>query len=338
MQNHHLALPPTSRRQAIARLAALPLAALAPTHSVLANEAGAWPAKPVRLIVNFPPGSSPDVVGRAISQPLAQRLGQAFIVDNRAGAGGSLGADIAAKAPADGYTVLVSSGSAISINPHVYRKLAYDPEKDLLPVAAAARIELFLIASERAPFNTFEEFLNQARARPGHFSYGSAGNGTAPHIAGEMLKDKAGIDLLPVPYKGASQALQDLLAGQVDMLFDPGIAISHVKSGKLKLLAVGSLKRSTMFPQTPTLDELGLRGFDAGTSHAFYVPAGTPRPIVEKLNTEINRIVRTPAVTQQIHALGAEVQVLTPQQLGQQLRQDRLRYGEIVKRRNIQAD
>ena len=333
----HLLSPPYSRRKALTVLAALAGTALA-TPVLQAQDNAAWPSKPVRLVVNFPPGSSPDVVGRAISVPLSQRLGQPFVVDNRAGAGGSLGADIAAKAQPDGYTLLASSGSAISINPHVYRKLPYDPDKDLIPVAAAARIELFLVAREQAPFNTFEELQAYAKAQPGRLTYGSAGNGTAPHIAGEMLKEQAQIDLLHVPYKGASQALQDLLAGQVDVLFDPGIAIGHIKNQKLKLIAVGSMKRSSLFPQTPTLNELGLKGFDAGTSHAFYVPTGTPMAIVEKLNAEITRIVQTPAVRSQIHALGAEVQVLSPEQLRQQLQQDRNRYGEVVRRRNIRAD
>ena len=326
-----------TRRQMLEPLLGLSAFALASPWA-MAQASNDWPNRPIRLVVNFPPGSSPDVVGRAIATPLSQRLGQPLVVDNRAGAGGSLGADIAAKAAPDGYTLLASSGSAIAINPHVYRKLAFDPDKDLIPVAAAARIELFLVASERAPFNTYEEFLSLAKKEPGRFSYGSAGNGTAPHIAGEMLKEQAGIDLLHVPYKGASQALQDLLAGQVDLLFDPGIAISHIKSGKLKLIAVGSAKRSSVFPQTATLNELGLKGFDAGTSHAFYAPAGTPAAIVERLNTEINRIVQTPAVQSQIHALGAEAQILTPAQLRQQLQQDSRRYGEVVRRRNIRAD
>ena len=326
-----------TRRQMLEPLLGLSALALASPWA-MAQASNDWPNRPIRLVVNFPPGSSPDVVGRAIATPLSQRLGQPLVVDNRAGAGGSLGADIAAKAAPDGYTLLASSGSAISINPHVYRKLAFDPDKDLIPVAAAARIELFLVASERAPFNTYEEFLSLAKKEPGRFSYGSAGNGTAPHIAGEMLKEQAGIDLLHVPYKGASQALQDLLAGQVDLLFDPGIAISHIKSGKLKLIAVGSAKRSSVFPQTATLNELGLKGFDAGTSHAFYAPAGTPAAIVERLNTEINRIVQTPVVQSQIHALGAEAQILTPAQLRQQLQQDSRRYGEVVRRRNIRAD
>lgn len=323
-----------SRRPVLAAMAAMAF----PAFQATAATDNAWPQKPVRVIVNFPPGSSPDVVARAITVPLSQALGQPFVIDNRSGAGGSLGADAAAKSAADGYTLLASSGSAISINPHVYRKLPYAPEKDLIPVAAAARIELFLVARANAPFNSYEELVAYARAKPGQLSYGSPGNGTAPHIAGEMLNEQAKINLLHVPYRGAANVLQDLLAGQIDIFFDPGIAITHIQNKKLKLIAVGSLKRSSLFAQTPTLNELGLKGFDAGTSHAFYLPAGTPRSIVQRLKKKINRIVQTPAVTAQIHALGAEVQVLSPEQLRTQLRQDSQRFGEVVKRQGIRAE
>ncbi len=327
----------TTRRQALGGIAAmtLPWCGVLPS---MASTANAWPARPVRVVVNFPPGSSPDVVARAITVPLSQALGQPFVIDNRSGAGGSLGADVAAKAPPDGHTLLASSGSAIAINPHIYRKLPYNAEKDLIPVAAAARIELFLVARQTAPFNTFEELVAYARAQPDQLTYGSPGNGTAPHIAGEMLKEQARIRLLHVPYRGAANVLQDVLAGQVDLFFDPGIAISHIQSKKLKLIAVGSLKRSSLFAQTPTLDELGLKGFDAGTSHAFYLPAGTPPQVVQRLNHEINRILQTPAVVSQIHALGAEVQVLSPGQLQAQIRQDHQRFGEVIQRQGIRAD
>lgn len=324
----------TTRRHILAGIAAAACGAL----PAMASTTNTWPTKPVRVIVNFPPGSSPDVVARAITVPLSQALGQPFVIDNRSGAGGSLGADVAAKAPPDGYTLLVSSGSAISINPHIYRKLPYNPEKDLIPVAAAARIELFLVARETAPFNSFEELVAYAQAQPGKLTYGSPGNGTAPHIAGEMLKEQARINLLHVPYRGAANVLQDVLAGQIDLFFDPGIAISHIQSKKLKLIAVGSLKRSSLFAQTPTLDELGLKGFDAGTSHAFYLPTGTPPEVVQRLNQEINRILQTPTVAAQIHALGAEVQALSANQLRTQIRQDHQRFGQVIQRQGIRAD
>lgn len=327
----------TTRRRVLGGIAAMTLPWCG-TLPVMAATPSTWPARPVRVVVNFPPGSSPDVVARAITVPLSQALGQPLVIDNKSGAGGSLGADVAAKAAPDGYTLLVSSGSAISINPHVYKKLPYDPEKDLIPVASAARIELFLVAREGAPFNTFQELVAYAQAQPGKLTYGSPGNGTAPHIAGEMLKEQARINLLHVPYRGAANVLQDVLAGQIDLFFDPGIAISHIQSKKLKLIAVGSLKRSSLFAQTPTLDELGLKGFDAGTSHAFYLPSGTPPNVVQRLNLEINRIVQMPAVASQIHALGAEVQVLSPEQLRTQVRQDHQRFGEVVKRQRIRAE
>lgn len=298
-----------------------------------------WPAKPVRLVVNFPPGSSPDVVGRAVATPaLSQALGQPVVVDNRTGAGGVIGADAVAKAPGDGYTLLMSSGSAMTITPHMYPKMPFDPAKDLVPVAAAARIELFLVARNDLPFQTFAEFLKFAKANPGKLTYASPGNGTTPHIAGEMLKSRADIFAVHVPYRGSAPALQDLLGGQVDFVFDPGIALSHVRTGRLRLLAVAGAKRSLLFPDTPTLHELGLKDFDAGITHGFYAPAGTAASVVDRLNREINRILVSPAVSQQIRALGAEPTPMTPGEFRAVMERDSQRYGAIIRQRNIKAE
>ncbi|MGH6638213.1 MAG: Bug family tripartite tricarboxylate transporter substrate binding protein [Polaromonas sp.] len=322
-------------------LAAVLATAVLATLSVMPSSASAqgWPAKPIRLVVNFPPGSSPDVVGRAIALPLQQALGQPVVVENRSGAAGLVGGDLVAKAPADGYTLLMSSGSAIAINPHIYAKMPFDPAKDLVPVAAVARIELFLVVRPELPAKTIKEFLAHLKANPGKLSYGSSGNGTTPHIAGEMLKSQLGVFAVHVPYRGSSPALQDLLAGQIDYIFDPGIAFPHVKAGKLRLLAVGGRKRSALFPDVPTLDEAGVKGFDASTTHAVYAPAGTPSEIVNRLNSEINRVLAMPAVRSQILALGgAEPTPMSPAQLRTISEQDGKRYGAIIRERNIQPD
>lgn len=297
-----------------------------------------WPGKPLRLIVNFPPGSSPDVLARAISLPLQQAIGQPVVVENRAGASGMIGADLVAKSAPDGYTLLMTAGSTITTNPFIYPKMAYDTARDLVPVAAAARIALFLEVRPELPVKNFAEFLAYLKANPGRLSYGSAGNATGLHLAGEMLKSQAGVDAVHVPYKGASPALQDLLAGQIDFYFDPGIALGQVRAGKLRMLGVATLQRSSAFPDIPTLDEAGLKGFDAGTTHGFYAPAGTPPDIVARLNREINKTLALPSVRTQIAAIGAEPSPLTPAQFAALMADDARRYGEIIKERNIRVD
>ncbi len=313
-------------------------AALGPLPWAAHAQTGPWPNRPLRLIVNFPAGGSPDIVARAVARPLAEALGQSVVVDNRSGAGGIVGADAAAKAAPDGYTFLLSSGSAMSIVPLLNNKLPFDPGKDLVPVAGGARLELFLVARSDLPFSNFADFIKHAKANPGKLTYGSPGNGTSPHIAGEMMKSQAGIFTVHIPYRGSGAALQDLLGGRLDYAFDPGIAFQHIKAGKLRLLAVGSAKRSPLYPDAPTLNELGLKGFDAGTTHGFWAPAGMPAPVVERLNTEINRALALPDVVTAIRALGADPHVLTPAQFGRVIQEDRDRYAVIVKDRKITQD
>ena len=327
------------QRQQFLRGAAALAASLAVGLPATALAQAAWPAaKPIRLIVNFPAGGSPDVVARAVAAPLSAALGQQVVVENRSGAGGILGADAAAKATPDGYTFLLSSGSAMAIVPLITPKLPFDPAKDLVPVAAGARLELFLVVRSDLPINTYADFIKYAKANPGKLTYGTPGNGTSPHIAGEMLKSQAGIFTVHIPYRGSAAVMQDLLGGQVDYSFDPGIAFPHIKSGKLRLLAVGSAKRSPLYPGTATLAELGLTGFDTGTTHGFWAPAGTPQPIVDRLNAEINKALALPAVADAIKGLGAEPTPMSPAAFGQVIRSDLQRYSVIVKERKITAD
>jgi tripartite-type tricarboxylate transporter receptor subunit TctC len=331
----HRFVPARRRFLAQAGAAALASAAGLPAASFAQGEH--WPARPVRVVCNFPPGSSPDALVRAVSVPLQQALGQPVVIDNRAGASGMIGAEMVAKAPADGYTLLMTAGSTITTNPHVFSKMPFDPARDLVPVAALARLNLFLVARGDFPARNVREFLAYLKAHPGKVTYGSAGNATGLHLAGEMLKSQAGVYAVHEPYRGASLALQDLLAGQIDFYFDPGIALQQVKSGRLKLLAIGAPQRSPLYPDVPTLDEAGLKGFDAGTTHGLYAPAGTPPAIVERLNREVNTALGLPAVKAQIATLAAEPTPMTPAQFAAVMREDSRRYGAVIRERHITA-
>ena len=297
-----------------------------------------WPAKPIRMIVNFPAGGVADVVARAVAPGLGEGVGQQIVIENRPGAGGNIGADAVAKAPADGYTLLMSSGGTISINPSLYAKMPFDPAKDLQPVAAAARVLVFLVMRPELPPKDIKSFMEYVRANPGKLSYGSPGNGSSPHLAGEMFKSAAKLFAIHIPYRGAAPALTDLLGNQLDFMFDPGIGLTHVRSGKLRLLAVGSPRRSPLFPEVPTLDEAGLKGFDADSMFGFYAPAGVPQDIVARLNREINRQLQTPAIRDRVAALGGEVAPMTPAEFAERGRRDAERFGAIIKERKIVGD
>ena len=327
--NHRL---PHTRRALIALI--LGAATLTPLTAL----AQAWPSKPIRVIVNFPPGGAADQIARAITLPLQEALGQPVIVDNRAGAGGNIGGDALAKSPPDGYTLLLTSGGLVSINPAIYPKMSFDPAKDIIPVAAAARVLVFLEVKPTLPVKDVKAFIAYAKANPGKLTYGSPGNGSSPHLAGEMFKDMTQSFSVHVPYRGAAPAMQDLLGGQVDFMFDPGIGLNHVRAGKLRLLAVGSPKRSPLFPDVPTLSEVGLKGFDADTVFGFYAPAGMPADIVMRLNREINKILGTQAVKDRIAALGGEVAPMTPAEFGAKAHEDTARFGKLIKERHIMGD
>lgn len=313
-------------------------AALALAGFVPAAHAQNYPTKPVKVIVNFPPGGVADVLARLVAAPLQDALGQPVVVENRAGSGGNIGADAVAKSPADGYTLLMSSGGTVSVNPHIYPRMPFDPAKDIVPVASVARVAVFLVAKPTLPVNTTQELISYLKANPGKLSYGSPGNGSSPHLAMEMFKSMTGTFVVHVPYRGAAPALNDLLAGQIDFAFDPGIGLPHVRAGRLKLLAVGSPKRSPLFPDVPTVEEAGLKGFDADTYFGFYAPAGTPAAVITRLNTEINKILATPAVRERIAGLGGEAAPMSPQQFAAKAAEDSKRFGALIRERKITAD
>jgi tripartite-type tricarboxylate transporter receptor subunit TctC len=330
---------PTSFRRrhtlaVLAATAAVTLAAALPAPAA----AQAWPSKPIRVVVNFPPGGAADQLARLIGQPLSEALGQPVVIENRGGAGGNLGGEVVAKSAPDGYTLLMSSGGMVSVNPHIYPRMPFDPAKDIVPVASAARVLVYLVAKPSLPPNNIREFLAYLKANPGKTSFGSPGNGSSPHLAAEMMKSQAGVFAVHVPYRGAAPALQDLLAGQLDFYFDPGIGLQQVRAGRLKLLAVGSPKRSPLFPDVPTLDEAGLKGFDADTVFGFYAPAGTPADVVARLNREINRILGTQPVKDRITALGGEALPLTPAEFAAKATEDSKRFGAIIRERKISGD
>jgi tripartite-type tricarboxylate transporter receptor subunit TctC len=303
-----------------------------------AHAQGAYPDKPIRLVVNFPPGGAADVIGRAVAQQLGESLKQQVVVENRPGANGNIGADAVAKSAADGYTLLLSSGGAMTVNPFLYPSMPFDPVKDLVPVASAARVLVFLMAHPSVPVADAKAFFAHVKANPGRLSYGSPGNGSSPHIATEMMKRQLGLFAVHVPYRGAAPALTDLLAGQLQFMFDPGPGLRHARDGKLKLLAVGSSKRSSAAPDAPTLAELGLAGFDADTVFGFYAPGATPSALVERLHGEINKALATPRVQDVMKGIGAEPMIVSRPEFIARQDADRARFGAFIKEAGIKAD
>ncbi|WP_019561953.1 Bug family tripartite tricarboxylate transporter substrate binding protein [Caldimonas manganoxidans] len=325
----------TSLAGLIRRALCAALLGVAAAASVPAQD---YPTQPIRLIVSFPPGGAADVIGRTIANGLGEAFKQTIVVENRPGANGNIGADAVAKAAPDGYTLLMSSGGTVTANPFLFSKMSFDPEKDLTPVASAAVVRPYLMVHPSLPVNTVQEFIAYARANPGKLSYGSAGNGSSLHLAGEMLKRDAKIEATHVPYRGAAPALNDLLAGQVHFMFDSGPGLKHAQAGKLKLLAVGSAQRSPQVPHVPTLAESGLPGFDADTVFGVYAPAGTPTAIVNKLNAEINKVLRTPQAVAAIHAIGADILTMSVSEFVERQRAERARMGAFIKQAGIKLD
>ena len=301
-------------------------------------QAQTYPTKPLRMIVNFPPGGAADQLGRAVAGKLQESMGQGVVVENRPGANGAIGAAEVAKAPADGYTVLMSSGGAIALNGLLYPNLGYDPMKALEPVAPVASVPVFLQIRPAIPAGTLAEFIAYLRGNPAKLNYGSPGNGSSPHLAGEMFNRAAKVRTTHVPYKGAAPALTDLLAGQLDFMFDPGIGLQHAKSGKLKLLAVGSPKRHPAYPDVPTVAEVVGGEFDADTVFGIYAPAGTPKEVVLKLNAEIGRAMQSADLKARAAAIAAQDMVLAPDAFAARVRAEHERMVVLVRETGLKAD
>ena len=281
---------------------ALGLAALAAAPAIAQN----YPARPIRLIVGFPPGGINDIVARVVGQKLGEALGQPVVIDNRAGAGGTIGADFVAKAKPDGYTLLLGSVSNLSMAPSQYKNLPYDPVKDFSPVALLAAAPNVLVVNPKFPVNSVKDLIALAREKPGQISYASAGNGTSNHLTVELLKVLANIDLVHVPYKGDSLGITDVIAGQVPMMFPTlPVALPNIKAGKLRAIAVSSATRTPLMPGVPTVAESGgLPDFEVSVWVGILAPANTPKDIVDRLSTELTHIVQTPEVRDRLAALG----------------------------------
>jgi len=319
-----------SRRHLLASLGAAALAASGSVH------AQGWPNKPIKIIVPFAAGVSPDVVTRMISESLGRALGQPVIVDNRAGAAGIIGAEAAARSLPDGYTLFMTVNSIMGINPVVYAKLPYDPTKDFVPVTQVARVPYVLVTGPKQPWGSLKDLLAAARTKPGSIDYASLGVGSGPHLVMEMMNNMAGVRMTHIPYKAS--AVPDVMAGQVPMVFDPTTtALPLVKSGKLKALAVTSQKRIAALPDVPTVAEL-LPGYDGDGWQGFYVPAGTPRDIVARYNTEIVKILRTPEIQKKLLDLGLEPVGNSVEEFTAISRNEFVKWGKIAKANNIHVD
>jgi tripartite-type tricarboxylate transporter receptor subunit TctC len=267
-----------------------------------------YPAKPIRMIVPFPAGGATDIVGRLVGQKLTDAMGHQVIIDNRGGAGGTIGSDVAAKAPPDGYNILVGTSSTHAIAPSLYAKLPYDPVRDFTPVTLLATATILLAVHPSVPARNVKELIALAKREPNAFSYASSGNGGISHLIGEHFKSVAGIQMLHVPYKGDTPALVDLASGQVSLMFGTAVSfLPYVKTGRLNALAVTNTKRSPVVPNVPTVAESGVPGFEALQWFGVYVPAGTPREIVARLNSEIAQILRMPEIRERFAGLGADV-------------------------------
>jgi tripartite-type tricarboxylate transporter receptor subunit TctC len=305
---------------------------------VLAAEQG-YPSKPIRLVVPFPPGGSLDVVARAIGQKLTEAWSQPVVIDNRPGAGGNIGADLVAKSAPDGYTILEGALSTHAVNVSLYTKMPYDPIKDFAPITLVAVTPNVLVLNASYPVNSVPELLAYARANPGKLSFGSGSNGSAGHLAGELFKTEAGVDMVHIPYKGGAPALQALLAGDTQLMFDNlANSAAQLKAGKLKALAVTTAKRSSLMPELPTLSETGLPGFDIYTWWGFMAPAGTPKEIVAKWNAEVTRILNSQEMKAFFAQQGAEPAPDTPEQFAALIRSEISKYAKIVKQSGAKVD
>ena len=294
--------------------------------------AQAWPSKPISLIVPFPAGGTTDVLARALGDKLTQSLGQPVIVESKPGAGATLGADYVAKAKPDGYTLLVGAVHH-TIASSVYKKLPYDFQKDFVPITEIALVPNVLVVNAAAtPAKNVAELVALAKSQPGKLTYGSNGNGTAQHLIGTQFENSTGTDLLHVPYKGSGPLATDLLGGQITMSFDTVTPVlQHIKSGKLRALAVTTAKRSSALPDVPTLDEAGLKGFNIGTWFGVLAPAATPKDIVARLNAEMVKVIQSPEFRKRMEEIGAEPVGNSSEQLAQQIRSETEKFAKLVK-------
>ncbi len=299
-------------------------------------QAQPFPSKPMRIIVPFAPGGATDVLARMFGGEMQKHWGQPVVVENKPGAGGNIGAELGAKAPADGYTLTLVAHGFMSVNPHVYKNLGYDSIRDFAPVTQLVDAPLLLVVNPSVPIRSVKEFVDYAKANPGKLVIGNGGAGTAQHLAGELLTSMAGIQALHVPYKGSAPATTDLLGGQTQAQIDNMVTfVSHVKAGKLRALGVSSLKRASIFPEVPTISEAGVPGYESGTWYGIAAPAGTPAEVVARINAELARAMRIPEINQKLIDMGLVPVANSPEQFAAFIRQQRELAGRLVKQAGL---
>lgn len=297
-----------------------------------------YPNRPIRFIVANAPGGGLDVVARLVNPSISSALGQQLVIDNRAGATGSVAAELTAKSPPDGYTMMIGAIGNLAVNPHIYKGLGYDPTKDFAPVTFAVSGSNVLVVHSSVPVKTFQEFVALARAKPGGLTYGSSGSGNAGHLAAELLSSMAKIQMVHVPYKGGAPAMAALLGNETQVLFaSPSTAIPQVKSGRVKGLAVTTLKRSLMLPDLPTIAESGFPGFETDNWYGIVVAAKTPRPIIDRLNKEFARALMLPEVKEALLRQGLEVAPGTPEAFGAYMKAEFIKWGKLIRAAGIQS-
>jgi len=309
--------------------------------SIFVSAAGAqeaYPSRPVKFILPFPPGGGTDILGRVIAEQLSANLGQPVVTENRGGAGGNVGAEAAAHSAPDGYTIVLVAPS-LAISKTLYSKLNYDPVKDFAPISLVATVPNVMITNPAVEAKNLQEFIELARSRPGAMNYGSGGAGTSNHLAGELFNIVTGTKLVHVPYKGVNLAMQGVLAGEIQLVFI-GIpaALPHIKAGKLRALALVAPQRSPALPEVPTVAEAGLKDFEVTTWYGILAPAGTPRPIVSRLNAELVKIMHTPDVKESLASMATDPLTSTPEEFAAYLKQEIAKWGDVVRKSNLKAD
>jgi tripartite-type tricarboxylate transporter receptor subunit TctC len=304
----------------------------------LQSQAQQYPAKPVRIVVGYSAGGAVDIVARTLGQSLSASMGQPVLVDNKPGAGTNIAVKSVIDAPADGYTLLLAA-NALAANMALYQPPPFDAEKELAPVALVGRVPVVIAANASAPYSTVAQLIAAAKAKPGSIAFASPGNGSTPHMAGELFARAAGISLMHVPYRGGAQAITDVIGGQVPLLAMNALEVKpHVASGKLKVLAVLSPQRSPIFPDVPTIAQSGFPGFEASVWYALMAPAGTPRPVLDKLHAEVQKALQTNEVRERMSAVGGETIPASQADLAKLLRTERARYANLVREAKITPD
>jgi tripartite-type tricarboxylate transporter receptor subunit TctC len=321
------------------KIGAAILLGLTASATTLAQTADNYPNRSITMVVAFPAAGTTDILARLIGQKLTEKFKQTVVIENRPGAGGNIGTAYVAKAPPDGYTIMMGTIGTQSINPSLYKKMPYDAAKDFVPITRAAMVPNLLVVNKDAPFNTLPEMMAYEKANPGKLTYGSSGNGTTLHLSGELFNLMAGSKITHIPYKGSTPAVADLLGGQISMIFDnmPSV-IQQVKSGRLKALAVTSAQRNPQLPEIPTIQEMGVAGYEVWSWFGLLAPAATPKPIVDKLNASIVEIIKQPDVQAKIIELGAVPVPETSAEFGAFIAAETLKWAKVIKEANIGMD